>query len=625
MWFRAFPSYSPRLWSYFSQRDNRKIAKGTKPKTSRRPSFEYLETRNLPSVNFGSAFAIGPTAAGNYGESWGRHITSDTAGNVYVTGLFAGSVDFDPLNVHADNSDLLQSLNNTDDVFVAKYSSSGAFQWARRMGSASGSDWGEGVAVDGVGNVYVVGVGSGDFGPFTLSGTDVFVEKLDAGGSVLWAKGYTDHPYNDSLQDIAVDGSGNVYVTHSDNLTNTLINPNVDVFVTRLDPGTGNTVWSDQFGSSGIDTGRGIKADAAGNVYVTGTFTGSVDFDPGPGTLILSTGKGKRPPSWSFVLKLNTNGGVVWADALPSATSNDLALDTAGNVYTTGSFGGTADFNPGKGTFNLTSAGSEDVFVSKLDTNGNFVWAKSMGGADHDVALGIAVDGSSNVYTTGYYGDAAGDVSDFDPGAGVYNLTSAGNRDIFISKLDASGNFAYAAGIGSSGADEGFGIAVDPSNNIYTTGLFNGTVDFDPSPTSTFFLTAANLTNSREAFVLELTQSSPQLPAGGVAPGGAAAAPSTGSAFDPSLANALASSTISNSKTWTAPATGRVDRGLNDATLAFSPAGNSDRPPLVWEPRTEALHGQDMFFARYDGGDELAMIPALRDLEFAGQIGMLKA
>ena len=116
-------------------------------------------------------------------------------------------------------------------------------------------------------------------------------------------------------------------------------------------------------------------------------------------------------------------------------TSHDqglgIALDGSGNIHTTGWFSGTVDCGPGRGTFNLTSNGRFEIFVSKLDSNGNFLWAKSMGGAGRDGAFDIAVDGGGDVYITGYFQETA----DFDPGAGVSNRTSKGNFDIFISKL----------------------------------------------------------------------------------------------------------------------------------------------------------------------------------------------
>ena len=129
-----------------------------------------------------------------------------------------------------------------------------------------------------------------------------------------------------------------------------------------------------------------------------------------------------------------------------------IAIDPAsGAIYTTGFFSATVDFDPGAGVFNLTSAGSGDIFISKLDASGNFVWAKQMGGIAYDKCYSIAIDtaGSGALYTTGVFEGTA----DFDPGAGTLNLTPAGQYDIFISKLDSSGNFVWAKRIGGTGRD----------------------------------------------------------------------------------------------------------------------------------------------------------------------------
>ncbi len=175
-------------------------------------------------------------------------------------------------------------------------------------------------------------------------------------------------------------------------------------------------------------------------------------------------------------------------------------MDGSGSVYTTGSFRGTVDFDPGAGTFELTSAGQDDIFISKLTTDGNFVWAKRIGGTLADQAFGIAVDGSGNVYTTGTFRGTA----DFNPGTGAFELTSAGGTDIFISKLAANGDFAWAKSIGgvSTLGDGGRAIAVDGSGNVYTTGYFRGTVDFDPGE-ETYNLVTAN--TSTDIFISKLT------------------------------------------------------------------------------------------------------------------------
>ena len=146
----------------------------------------------------------------------------------------------------------------------------------------------------------------------------------------------------------------------------------------------------------------------------------------------------------------------------PDASGLGIAVDASGNVYATGVFRGIVDFDPGPGTFNLTSSGGFDIFVQKLDASGNFLWARRMGGTDSDVGKGIAVDASGNVYTTGLFGGTV----DFNPGAGTALLASAGSSDIFVSKLDASGNFLWAVSMGGTSTDIGFGIAVGASGNV---------------------------------------------------------------------------------------------------------------------------------------------------------------
>ena len=252
-----------------------------------------------------------------------------------------------------------------------------------------------------------------------------------------------------------------------------------------------------RLGSTGSDYGLAVTTDAAGYLYVTGSFSGIVNFNPNgsPGNL---TARGSND---AFVAKYDaTSRALIWATDMGGSggtVGRAIAVDGLGNVYTTGSFTGTTDFDPGSGVFNLTSAGSSDVFVSKLSSTGSLTWADRMGGSGTDVGYGIAVDGSGNVYTTGYFSGTA----DFDPGTGVFNLTSAGSDDVFVSKLSSAGGFVWADRMGGSGIDSGFGIAVDGLGNVYTTGYFSGTADFDPG-TSVFNLTSAG---STDVFVSKLT------------------------------------------------------------------------------------------------------------------------
>jgi hypothetical protein len=256
--------------------------------------------------------------------------------------------------------------------------------------------------------------------------------------------------------------------------------------------------WARIMGGSDVEEGRSIAVDASGNVYTTGSFRNTADFNPDPAVTYNLTPFGSLDV---FVSKLDASGNFVWAKQLGGIGGEGgvaITVDAAGNVYTTGSFNRAADFNPDPAVTNtLTPSGfNDDIFISKLDAAGNYVWAKQLGGSAVDYSAAITVDALGNVYTTGVFFGTA----DFNPGAATFNLTSAGGNDIFVSKLDASGNFVWAKQFGGTSADQPLSIAVDASGNVLTTGFFNGTADFNPDPAVTFNLTEAN----SDAFVSKL-------------------------------------------------------------------------------------------------------------------------
>lgn len=432
----------------------------------------------------------------------GFDIAVDDSGNVYTTGSFEGTVDFDP-GVGTYNL----TSSGLSDIFISKLNASGNFVWAKRIGGNSVySDEGLSIAVDDSGNVYTTGIfgGTVDFDPgigtYNLTGspTGMFISKLNASGNFVWAKQIsgTGAVWGRS---IAVDASGNVYTTGDFGGTadfdpgtgyfNLTSNGLQDIFVSKLDS-SGNFIFAKQIGGTNYDYGISIAVDGSENVYTTGNFIGTVDFDPsGAGTYNFTSFSIVEDV---FISKLDASGNFVWAKQI-GGTGSDLgqsiAVDASGNVYTTGNFGGTADFDPGVGIYNLTNTfGGYDIFISKLSSSGNFVWAKNIGGtADNNSAYSIAVDGSGNVYTTGYFKNLV----DFDPGAGTYNLGSVGGYDIFISQLDPSGNFILAKQIGGTNDDNGCSIDVDGNGNIYITGYFWGTADFNPNASGIFNLSSA--------------------------------------------------------------------------------------------------------------------------------------
>jgi len=246
--------------------------------------------------------------------------------------------------------------------------------------------------------------------------------------------------------------------------------------VCKLDQ-NGNFIWVKQIGSTGRDRGTSIALDAANNIYLTGYFSGTADFDPGAGTHTLS------PVSLAdfFICKLDNPGNFDWAKQFgqwANESTARLALDNTGNIYISGNFFGTSDFDPGPGTYSMVSSSLSDIFISKFDGSGNFTWARQIRVSDFNYVHDMALDTAGNTFVTG---DFSG-IADFDPGPAAFTLVSGGSFDSYIFKLDNNGNFSWAIHFGNTNLDRSISMAVDNNGNVITSGYFTGTVDFDPSP-----------------------------------------------------------------------------------------------------------------------------------------------
>ncbi len=381
-------------------------------------SFVFLSSDStvLADVSFSWVKSMGGVAYDSV-----TSINFDAQGNMYITGSFQDTIDLDP---GAGVYNL--TPNGSLDVFVSKLDPSGNFLWGKSIGG-TGVDYAWTVNVHSSG-VYVSGrfsdtvdfdPGVGTYNLTSNGGYDIYVLKLDQNGDFIWAKS------------------------------------------------VGGTVW---------DSPKDALIDSSGNIYLTGRLDGdTIDFDPGPGVFNLPSAGAHD----FYVLKLDQNGDFGFAKRLAGASTDialSIALDNSGNIYTTGYFSGTADFDPGVGTYNLTSNGSEDIFISKLDTNGDFVWAKHTGGLLEDDGHAIHIDSLNNIYLTGYFQGT----TDLDPGAGTHNLTALGPKDIFVLKLDSSGDFVWGKALSGTGTDTGEFISTDSLGNVYTLGNFQNTIDFDP-------------------------------------------------------------------------------------------------------------------------------------------------
>jgi hypothetical protein len=348
-------------------------------------------------------------------------------------------------------------------------------------------------AVDAAGNSYLAGVFSGQttlvLGGVTLTkiGTqDGWLAKLDASRTVVWAKNIGGSGADTLGRGIAVDASGNVYFSGSFETAN-LTTPALakigdrDGFAIKFDR-NGTITWATNFGGSGASTlGRGITSDAAGNVYLSGDITGANLTTPAVSLLGITD---------ALALKLTSSGTIAWAKnfggAGAIANTQGVAVDSSGNVYLSGDFLINDLTTPA-----LTKIGRQDGFTLKLDSGGATTWAKSFGGSLADVtARGLALDGSGNVYFSGYLETAS---------LTTPTVTKIGTRDALAFKLDSSGNTTWAKNFGGSGASAtGRGIAVDSTGNVYLSGFFR---------TAHLTIPALTRIGTQDAFALKLNSS----------------------------------------------------------------------------------------------------------------------
>ncbi len=305
-------------------------------------------------------------------------------------------------------------------ININTYAQVPTYQWAKSAGGSANSD-GRSVSTDASGNVFITGGFRSPtitFGTTTLTltgtyGSNIFIVKYDASGNVLWAK-----------------NAGGT--------------------------GIGAYGWS-------------ISNDVSGNVFLTGFF-----HDPAitfGNITVNNSGFNNRN---IFIAKYDANGNAIWAKNVGSLYTYGSGLsicnDANGNVFITGSFAGPTITI---GTYTLTNAGGNsdsDLFIVKYDSSGNVIWAKNVGGTGGEIGWGISTDANGNVFITGEFSSAT-------VAFGTTMLTKTlfgGGGDIFIAKYDGNGNALWAKSCGSTGGDQGRGISIDTSGNVFITGSFQG-------------------------------------------------------------------------------------------------------------------------------------------------------
>ncbi|HPH82322.1 MAG TPA: T9SS type A sorting domain-containing protein [Flavobacteriales bacterium] len=442
---------------------------------------------------------------GGSGTDVGTEITSDADGNVIVCGRFENTIDSDP----GSGTNNLVSAGSFDMV-VIKFDANGQFLWSKQIGG-TGYDEFTNVECDAAGNVILIGYFEGvvDIDPnagvntLTSQGTsDLFVLKLSPLGETIWMHEISGTS-SESTGGLSVISTGHIFVSggftgtaifsSTDNLTSAGEN---DAYVLKLNP-DGTLNWVKQIGGTSFDYSYDIDTYSNGEVVLTGRFRDVVDFNPGAATAS-STSNGLND---GFIVKLSTNGDYIWHQTFGGTGFDEIwaiATDLNNNTFTFGFFSGTVDLDPGATVQNFTSNGADDLFIQKYSSSGSLLWVKTFGGSELENSYDISTDSEGNVVVIGDYFNTV----DFDPGVGVFNLTSQGNNDIFMMQLDANGDFDWAQSIGSNFSQAGYALYINSENDILSTGTFSNLVDFNPGSGNTN--TNANLFN---IFILKFANS----------------------------------------------------------------------------------------------------------------------
>ncbi|MDP2090848.1 MAG: SBBP repeat-containing protein [Candidatus Gracilibacteria bacterium] len=413
---------------------------------------QFLESTNIlgqvltTNINYNDGFVakINPNGDlvwakkfGGTGHDEGTAVAVDTDGNVYLTGKFVGTADF-------FGQSMTTYGGGGSDLFIAKLDSDGNLIWVQKGGSNSSStgETGKAIKISDDGYIYFAGEFGGTSAWATLFGTSYnpggytcsFIAKLDSDGNIIWLK-QTTGGLSEYINDLALDNDGNLYAigtfAQTANIFGFSLTGNssaTDIYVSKLNPTSGSGVWSKRAGgSTGYDTGESITTDNDGNIYITGGYQLNADF---MGVNLTNAGSYYN----SYVVKLNSSGTAIWGKQSVSGQSESgksVKVDDNGNVFIFGEY-----YDPVT-VFghSLTTFGSNDIFLIKLDSNGNLTWGKRAGGTGGENAIGLNIDSDGNLYVGGNF------LSSWFNLFGIGFARSSSSYDIFLGKMSNDGTY----------------------------------------------------------------------------------------------------------------------------------------------------------------------------------------
>jgi len=411
---------------------------------------------------------------------------------IYLGSHFSGTPDLDPTS----GTDSIASFGDND-AFLSKFSSDGTYQWTKTWGGTLRDLVG---VVDMPDSTTVIVGGyfrdTVDFDPgagvtyaTSTGGLDSFIAKFDSDGNFQWVRTWGKTTDDEVISTFTFDQSGNIYVYSiftgevdfdpGATTASSTSSGGFDNYLSKFSS-DGTYQWTKTWGGTGNEGSglHGIKVDGD-DLILVGSFNSTVDFDPGAGTEnATSTGS-----SDVFFMKLDDDGlfqSVQTWGGTGSDSPSEVTLDAEGATYITGTYNGTVDFDPGAGTSEATSAGGQDIFLSKFSSDGTYQWTKTWGGTGTDGNSRMMVSAETLLMLGLFSGTV-----DFDPGAGTNSKTSSGGFDVFMSVLDTSSTYYRTDTFGGSSGDwpdgviRGLGTS---SDTLLFRGFFqSATVDFDPS------------------------------------------------------------------------------------------------------------------------------------------------
>jgi len=425
---------------------------------------------------------------GGSGTDSGNSVSIDSNNNIFITGSFQNTVDFD-FTTGTDN----HTANGARaDIFITKINSDGSYGWTKTFGGSS-ADGGFSLSIDSNNNIFVTGYFADtvdfDFTTGTDNHTsngasdDTFITKINPDGSYGWTKTFGGSGI-EAGNSLSIDSNNNIFITGSFQNTvdfdfttgtdNHTSNGKEDTFITKINS-DGSYGWTKTFGGSDTDRGRSLSIDSNNNIFVAGYFFGTdVDFDFTGGTDNNSSNGHDI-----FITKINSDGSYGWTKTFGGSNTElgySVSADSNNNIFVTGQFIDTVDFDFTTGTDNHTTNGaSADTFVTKINSDGSYGWTKTFGGSDTDLGNSLSIDSNNNVFFTGFFRNTV----DFDFTTGTDNHTSNGSNDTFVTKINSDGSYGWTKTFGGSGSDSGNSLSIDSNNNIFVTGHFADTVDFD--------------------------------------------------------------------------------------------------------------------------------------------------